>query len=880
MLGQRAAASAQRIFEVLDEQPEIVDRPDAIDLADCRGDVRFDDVVVPLRERHARCSTDLDLHLRPGETVALVGRTGSGKSTIARLLARFYDVTDGAVRIDGHDVRDVTLASLRHQVGIVLDEPFLFSVSIRDNIAYGRPDASLDDVVAAAQRGRRRRLHHASCPTATTPSSASAATRCRAASASASRSPARCCVNPPILVLDDATSAIDVQIEQQIHARAARPDGGPDDAHHRPPARRRSASPTGSWSSTTAASSPRARTPSCWPPSPRYAEVLAQPRRTRGSAPRRSSAPDRARASERLLREPIEADRAACASSRIGDDDPERPADVGGRAHGLGTAGDGLGRRLGRRGQRRPGAGPGPAVRRHPARAAGRRREAARGASRPGPPRTRPSRHRSAPTGRRTSAACCARSAGSSWRRCVLGRGRDALAAGRAVPERRSASTTASSPATWPSSCCGRRRVTLAVGRARDRRGRPARRLTGRSPPRSCTSCASASSRTSSGCRWTSTPREGGRDHDPDDERHRVAAAAVPGRPGPVRGAGLTMLIVTVVLFDYDVELALITLRGRRAVLLACCRCGSGAPPTRLPARPRRHRGRAHRPVREPRRASASSPRSTAQRHNVAAPPRRRRRATATPTTTPAHIARDLRRRHRVVGMVGQAMLLLIGGHMVLRGRADDRRAHRVHPLPQRVLPADPAAGAAVQQLPAGPGGGHQARRAALDARRRSRRRPTPAAAADRGRDRVRRRVVRLRPGDARAARRRPAHPGRRDGRARRADRRRQVDDRQAGHPLLRPDRGPGPDRRARPARRRRSSSLRRQLGVVPQEPFLFAGTMRDNIAFARPTATDAEMLDGGRARSASASSSSACPTASTPGARARRLARRPASAS
>ncbi|HXY93348.1 MAG TPA: ABC transporter ATP-binding protein, partial [Acidimicrobiia bacterium] len=150
MMGQRAAASANRIYEVLDEQPDVVDRPGAVDLVECSGDVHFDDVSfvygngTPVLEH-------FELRLRPGETVALVGRTGTGKSTVARLLARFYDVTDGAVRVDDKDVRDVTLLSLRHQIGMVLDDPFLFSVSIRDNIAYGRPDASTDEIVAAAE---------------------------------------------------------------------------------------------------------------------------------------------------------------------------------------------------------------------------------------------------------------------------------------------------------------------------------------------------------------------------------------------------------------------------------------------------------------------------------------------------------------------------------------------------------------------------------------------------------------------------------------------------------------------------------------------------------------------------------------------------------
>ncbi len=152
MMGQRASASAERIYEILDEVPTIVDRPDAIELVDSEGDVEFDHVSFAYAddsllsksggdEGPRQVLRDLHLHLHPGETVALVGRTGSGKSTVARVLARFYDATGGTVRVDGHDVRDLTLTSLRANIGVVLDEPFLFSVSIRDNIAYGRPDA-------------------------------------------------------------------------------------------------------------------------------------------------------------------------------------------------------------------------------------------------------------------------------------------------------------------------------------------------------------------------------------------------------------------------------------------------------------------------------------------------------------------------------------------------------------------------------------------------------------------------------------------------------------------------------------------------------------------------------------------------------------------
>jgi ATP-binding cassette, subfamily B, bacterial len=159
---------------------------------------------------------DLDLHLRPGETVALVGRTGSGKSTLARLIPRFYDVTEGRVLVDDHDVRDLTLRSLRANVGVVLDEPFLFSTSIRDNIAYGRPEASLADVAAAAAAaGAAEFIAELPAGYATVVGergyTLSGGQRQRIAIART------LLVNPPILVLDDATSAIDVQVEQQIH---------------------------------------------------------------------------------------------------------------------------------------------------------------------------------------------------------------------------------------------------------------------------------------------------------------------------------------------------------------------------------------------------------------------------------------------------------------------------------------------------------------------------------------------------------------------------------------------------------------------------------------------------------------------------------------
>jgi ATP-binding cassette subfamily B protein len=220
MMGQRAAASADRIYEILDEQPEIVDRPGAVDLVECKGDIQFDHVSFEYASG-TDVLDDFDLHLRPGDTVALVGATGSGKSTVARLVNRFYDVTGGAVKVDGHDVRDLTISSLRAHVGIVLDEPFLFSLSVRDNIAYGNPTASLDDVVAAAKAANADGFigeldHGYDTVVGERGYTLSGGQRQRISIART------LLMNPPILILDDATSAIDVQVELEIHEHLRR----------------------------------------------------------------------------------------------------------------------------------------------------------------------------------------------------------------------------------------------------------------------------------------------------------------------------------------------------------------------------------------------------------------------------------------------------------------------------------------------------------------------------------------------------------------------------------------------------------------------------------------------------------------------------------
>jgi ATP-binding cassette subfamily B protein len=146
---QAGMAALDKIFELLDEEPELTDRDDAFDLDRIRGEIDFDGVTFSYGAGVALA--DVDLHVPPGQTVALVGATGAGKSTFAKLVARFYDPTAGRVLVDGHDLRNVTMRSLRSQMGIVPQEAFLFSGTIAENIAFGRPDAGPADVEAAAR---------------------------------------------------------------------------------------------------------------------------------------------------------------------------------------------------------------------------------------------------------------------------------------------------------------------------------------------------------------------------------------------------------------------------------------------------------------------------------------------------------------------------------------------------------------------------------------------------------------------------------------------------------------------------------------------------------------------------------------------------------
>ncbi len=213
----RAIASARRIFEILDTKPAIADRPGAVALPDMRGEVAFEGVTFTYPGAKRPALEDVSFVARPGETVALLGPTGSGKTTLVNLLPRFYDVSAGRILIDGHDVRDIALTSLRAQIGSVLQETFLFGLTVRENIAYGRPDASFEAVVAAAKAARADDFIRAMPEGYDTilgerGVTLSGGQKQRVAIARA------LLLDPAILVLDDATSSVDTETEAEIQA--------------------------------------------------------------------------------------------------------------------------------------------------------------------------------------------------------------------------------------------------------------------------------------------------------------------------------------------------------------------------------------------------------------------------------------------------------------------------------------------------------------------------------------------------------------------------------------------------------------------------------------------------------------------------------------
>ena len=225
-VAQQARAGTERIFELLDSNPLVTEKPDAeplhgdassIDAGSIdAGRIDFDHVSYGYL-RSEPVLRDFSLHVAPGETVALVGTSGSGKSTISLLLPRFYDVQDGSIRIDGTDVRDATLESVRDEIGIVFEDAFLFSDTVRANIAYGKPDATDADVTRAAQiAGAHEFIQELPLAYDTVVGerglTLSGGQRQRISIARA------VITDPRVLVLDDATSSVDTRTEEQIHA--------------------------------------------------------------------------------------------------------------------------------------------------------------------------------------------------------------------------------------------------------------------------------------------------------------------------------------------------------------------------------------------------------------------------------------------------------------------------------------------------------------------------------------------------------------------------------------------------------------------------------------------------------------------------------------
>jgi ATP-binding cassette subfamily B protein len=214
-LMSQAMVSAQRIFAILDAENDVTDEPGAVEMSAIKGEVSFDGVTFRYFKGGEPVLQDVNFVAEPGQTVALLGATGSGKTTVINLVPRFYDVSDGAVRIDGQDVREVTIESLRRQIGIVLQETNLFAGSIRDNIAFGRPEATDEEVIEVAKAAAAHDFimefpDGYDTPVGERGSTLSGGQKQRVAIARA------LLMEPQILILDDSTSSVDVATEYEI----------------------------------------------------------------------------------------------------------------------------------------------------------------------------------------------------------------------------------------------------------------------------------------------------------------------------------------------------------------------------------------------------------------------------------------------------------------------------------------------------------------------------------------------------------------------------------------------------------------------------------------------------------------------------------------
>ena len=215
--GGEAAAGARRVFEVLDTHPEIHSPREAIKLDTLRGEVEFNHVGLKYQDENTASLSEVSLKVKPNQLIALIGPTGSGKTSLVNLIPRFYDVSDGEVCVDGVDVRKVDLVSLRKQIGIVLQTSLLFSDTIKANIAYGRPEATLDEVIAAAKAAQAHEFIQGFTNGYDTivgerGVTLSGGQRQRVAIARA------LLMDPRILILDDSTSSVDTQTEKLIQA--------------------------------------------------------------------------------------------------------------------------------------------------------------------------------------------------------------------------------------------------------------------------------------------------------------------------------------------------------------------------------------------------------------------------------------------------------------------------------------------------------------------------------------------------------------------------------------------------------------------------------------------------------------------------------------